>query len=141
MKSCTEERTTIASARKRLGLPPQDKSEIARAAGKLGGRNAQQGMVEKIARQKEIARQMHDEGKRNREIADRLEIHPSRVTQLLKSMGLISQRHAGQNITVRTTSAPPPPPNNGAALRQVRIKIIKDVWARVVARHMEKATQ
>lgn len=33
-------RTTIASARARLGLPSQDKSELARAAGKLGGRPA-----------------------------------------------------------------------------------------------------
>jgi DNA-binding CsgD family transcriptional regulator len=106
-------RNTIASARTRLGLPSQDKTELARAAGRLGGKPAN---PERIATQQEIARQMYGEGKKNGEIADCLDIHPSRVTQILKSMGLTVQARPGRGIIVRI-DAPTPPPNNGAALR------------------------
>ncbi len=133
-KALNAHRQTIAQARARLDLPPQDKSTMARAAGRKGGRPAQQGMAEHLATQQEIARQMHGDGKKNREIAQCLEVSTSRVSQILRGMGLASARTPGRGITVHTTSSPIPPPNNGAALRQVRAQIIRGAWARVVER-------
>ncbi len=134
-KALNTHRQTIAQARARLDLPPQDRTTMARAAGRKGGRPAQQGMAEHLAAQQEIARHMHSvEGKSNREIAQRLEVSPSRVSQILRGMGLVAARTPGRGITVHTTAAPVPPPNNGAALRRVRTQIIRSAWARVVDR-------
>lgn len=95
-------RRTIASARRRMGLPPN-------ISAKKGGKPAQQGMAEHLAAQQEIARQMHAEGRKNTEIAKRLDVSGSRVTKILKSIGLAGTHQPGRGISVsqKPTNAKP----------------------------------
>lgn len=99
-------RNTIFNARKRLGLPAQDKSELSRASGKKGGKRPN---LERIAYRQNIASQMHGEGKKNTEIAQVLGVSPQRVTQILKSIGLVGAQQPGRGIVVthKPTNARP----------------------------------
>ena len=118
-------RNTIASARTRLGLPAQDKSEMSRAAGKKGGKPAD---LERIAYRQNIASQMHGEGKKNTEIAQVLGVSPSRVTQILKSVGLVGAQQPGRGITVTHKPTNARPLNEFYRMaRQARAK----AWQRV----------
>lgn len=127
-------RPTVARNRVELGLPAQDKHRQASEAGKKGGKSRQNGVAERLARQQETARTMHAEGKGSREIAQALQVSTSRVSQILREMGLRSSKPKSSfRVSLKTA----PAPDNGAALERVRIKIIQDTWARVVARYTQ----
>jgi DNA-binding CsgD family transcriptional regulator len=128
-------RPTVARNRVELGLPAQDKYKQASEAGKKGGKSTQRGVAERLARQQEIARTMHAEGKARKEIAAALNVSTSRAAQILRSIGIRTARTAPRpEQNFRVSMQPASAPNNGAALRRVRIGIIRDTWARVVAR-------
>lgn len=125
-------RQTVARRRGELGLPAQDKSMQAAKAGRAGGKPAQQGVAERKTEQQETARQMIAQVKGTKEIAQALQVSTSRVSQILRELGLRSSKPK-QSFRVSLKTAPAP--DGGAALRQVRINIIRDAWARVVARY------
>jgi len=135
-KQMQANRTTIRRLREELNLPAQDKFLQAQMAGRKGGKGTHKGVAEKRDAQREAVRTMHGQGLSNAEIGRNLQISGSRVGQILREMDLNGNKHKPRSITILPgKQKPAAQPDNGAALRSVRIKIMQETWARVVARY------
>lgn len=97
-------------------------------------------------------RRLHAEGLGDAEIAQRLGVAHRTLARRRSNLGL-APNHTGPRRRARAANRPPAkstkqpdnqttsrPPKSAAALRKLRINIIKSTWQRVITRQLE-ATQ